>query len=47
MSRKKNLKEFINPMRIFEGVTYYEMTEKEKTLLGSINFYGKLIRNKW
>lgn len=46
MSRKKNMKNYINPIRVFPNLQYYELTEKEKILLGDVSFYAKMMNSK-
>ena len=46
MTRKKNLKDYINPNEVVEGVEYENLTENEKNMIGNIKFYRKMIKNK-
>lgn len=47
MSRKKNMKGYINPLKVFDNLKYYEMTENEKLLLSNTEFYSKMINKRY
>lgn len=45
-SRKKNLKNYLNPVRCIQGTAYFDMSEKEKMIFGNVNFYSKMAKSK-
>lgn len=46
MLHKANLVNYINPQRKVLGTRYTNLTDKEKQMIGNINFYKKMIKTK-
>ena len=46
MKNKKNLIDYINPNKAQMGIIYHNLSENEKKMIGNINFYRKMIKNK-